>query len=51
MNSKRKTRENTGLLLDENSQLINRDIDKAETFNAFFTTVFNADYELWVAGQ
>ena len=32
VNNKRGTRENIGLLLDENGHLTNRDIDKAEAF-------------------
>ncbi|GAB0195585.1 hypothetical protein GRJ2_002023800 [Grus japonensis] len=39
--------ENIGSLLDENGHLTNRDIDKAEMFNAFFTSVFNTDDRLW----
>lgn len=34
-------------LLDENSNLINRDLDKVEMFNDFFTFVFNTDDGLW----
>ncbi|GAB0188707.1 mitochondrial enolase superfamily member 1 [Grus japonensis] len=47
VNNKRRTREHIGLLLDENGHLTNRDIDKAETFNAFFASVFNTDDGLW----
>ncbi|GAB0205816.1 hypothetical protein GRJ2_003047200 [Grus japonensis] len=47
VNNKRKTRENIGSLLDKNGHLTNRDIDKAETFNAFFASVFNTDDGLW----
>ena len=47
VNSKRQARNNIGLLLDTHSHLTNRDIDKAETFNAFFATVFNTDDGLW----
>lgn len=46
-NSKRRTRDNTGLLLDELSHLTNRDIDKAETCNGFFTSVFNTSDRPW----
>ncbi|KAK4810807.1 LOW QUALITY PROTEIN: hypothetical protein QYF61_008779 [Mycteria americana] len=41
VNSKRRTKENIGLLLDEVGHLTNRDEDKAEIFNAFFASVFN----------
>ncbi|GAB0184195.1 mitochondrial enolase superfamily member 1 [Grus japonensis] len=48
VNNKRRTRENIGsLLVNENGHLTNRDIDKAETFNAFFASVFNTDDRLW----
>ncbi|GAB0202528.1 mitochondrial enolase superfamily member 1 [Grus japonensis] len=47
VNNKRRTRENIGLLLNKNGHLTNRDIDKAETFNAFFASVFNTDDGLW----
>ncbi|GAB0205527.1 mitochondrial enolase superfamily member 1 [Grus japonensis] len=47
VNNKRRTRESIGSLLDENGHLTNRDIDKAETFNAFFASVFNTDDRLW----
>ncbi|GAB0204012.1 mitochondrial enolase superfamily member 1 [Grus japonensis] len=47
VNNKRRTRDNIGSLLDENGHLTNRDIDKAEMFNAFFTSVFNTDDGLW----
>ncbi|GAB0203202.1 hypothetical protein GRJ2_002785800 [Grus japonensis] len=47
VNNKRRTRENIGSLLNENGHLTNRDIDKAETFNAFFASVFNTDDGLW----
>lgn len=43
VNGKRQTRNNIGLLLDEHGHLSNGDIDKAETFNAFFASVFNID--------
>jgi len=44
---KRRIRDNTGLLLDEVGHLTNRDVDKEETFNAFFTSVSNTDDEPW----
>ncbi|KAK4828562.1 hypothetical protein QYF61_027531 [Mycteria americana] len=43
VNSKRRTRANIGVLLDEVGHLKNRDVDKAEMFNAFFTSVFNTN--------
>ena len=47
VNSKRQARNNIGPLLDEHGHLTNRDIDKAEMFNAFFALVFNTDDGLW----
>ncbi|KAK4807141.1 hypothetical protein QYF61_018482, partial [Mycteria americana] len=47
INSKRRTRDNIGLLLDEVGHLTNRDVDKAETFNAFFASVFNTNDGPW----
>lgn len=41
LNSKRQPRNNTGPFFDEYGHLTNRDIDKAEMFNAFFASVFN----------
>lgn len=46
-NSKRKIRDNTGPLLDDVGHLTNRDIDKAEMFNAFFASVFNTGDGPW----
>lgn len=43
INSKRRIGHNISPLLDKVIYLTNRDIDKAETFNAFFTSVFNTD--------
>lgn len=43
----RKIRDSIGLLLDEISHLTNGDIDKAETFNSFFASVFNTDVGPW----
>ena len=43
MNRKRRTKENIGPLLDEEGLLTDNDIGKAEAFNAFFASVFNAD--------
>lgn len=44
---KRRTRQSIGSLLNENGHLINRDTDKAETFNAFFASVFSTNNGLW----
>ncbi|KAK4810905.1 hypothetical protein QYF61_013313 [Mycteria americana] len=44
---KRRIRDNIGPLLDEVSHLTNRDVDKAETLNAFFSSVFNTSYGPW----
>ncbi|KAK4808482.1 hypothetical protein QYF61_005799 [Mycteria americana] len=40
-------RDNIGLLLDEVSHVTNRDVDKAEMFKAFFTSVFNTNDGPW----
>ena len=47
VNSKRRIRDNIGPLLDEVGHLTNRDIDKAETLNAFFASIFNTDDGPW----
>ncbi|GAB0206495.1 mitochondrial enolase superfamily member 1 [Grus japonensis] len=47
VNSKRRTRDNIGPLLDEVGHLTNRDVDKAEMFNAFFASVFNTSDGPW----
>lgn len=39
-------RDNIGLLLDVVSHLTNKNVDKAEIFNAFFVSAFNTD-GLW----
>lgn len=36
------------LLLDEAGHLTNQDVDKAESFNAFFVPVFNSNNCPWV---
>ena len=41
INSKRRSKENIGQILDEDGHLTNRDEEKAEAFNAFFASVFN----------
>ncbi|TRZ14703.1 hypothetical protein HGM15179_012407 [Zosterops borbonicus] len=43
INGKRQHRSNISLLQDEDGHLTNRDMDKAEVFNAFFSSVFNTD--------
>jgi len=47
VNNKRRTREDFSSLLDVNSNLTNRNINEAETFNAFFVSVFNTDDGHW----
>ncbi|KAK4823577.1 LOW QUALITY PROTEIN: hypothetical protein QYF61_003581 [Mycteria americana] len=47
VNSKRRIRDNISLLLDEICHLTNRDVDKAETFNAFLASVFNNNDGPW----
>lgn len=47
LNSKQRTRENTGMLIDGVSHLTNRDTDNAEVFNAFFASVFNTNTGPW----
>ncbi|GAB0177726.1 target of Nesh-SH3 [Grus japonensis] len=42
ISSKRKTRENVGLLLNEVGDLVTDDTEEAELLNAFFTSVFTA---------
>lgn len=41
VNSKRRNKENIGPLFDEGVHLTNRDVDKRDIFNAFFTSNFN----------
>lgn len=43
INSRRRIGHNIGPLLDEVIYLTNGDVGKAETFNAFFASVFNTD--------
>ena len=43
VNRKRRTKENIGPLLDGEGLLTDNDIGKAETLNAFFASVFNAN--------
>ena len=40
INSKRKTRKNVGLLLNGAGDLVTKDMEKAEVFNAFFASFF-----------
>lgn len=47
VNSKSRIRDNIGPLLDRVSHLTDRDIDKAEMFNAFCTSVFNTSDGPW----
>lgn len=50
VNGKRRNRANIYLMrmiLEEDSHLTIKDIDKAEMFNAFFTSVFNTDNGPW----
>ncbi|GAB0178695.1 hypothetical protein GRJ2_000334800 [Grus japonensis] len=47
VNSKTKIRDSIGPLLDEVVHLTNKDVDIADTFNAFFDSVFNTNDELW----
>lgn len=43
VNSKRRTRDNFGLLLDRDGHFTNRNTDKKDTFKALFTSVSNTD--------
>lgn len=43
VNSKRRTRDNFGLLLDRDGLFTNRNTDKKDTFKALFTSVSNTD--------
>lgn len=47
VNSKRRIRGNIGLLLDEVGNFTNNGVVKAETFNAFFASVFNTNDGPW----
>ena len=50
VNSKRKTRENVGLLLNEVDALVTEDTEKAELLSTFFTSVIiakTAPWEFW----
>jgi len=49
VNSKRRRirDDNVGLLRDEVGHLTNRDVEKAETFNAAFASVFNTNDGPW----
>ena len=42
VNSKRKTKENVGPLLNEVGASVTGDTEKAEILNSFFASVFNA---------
>lgn len=45
VNSKRKSRDNIGLLLSKDGCLTNRNTDKTVAFNAFFASVFYTDWD------
>lgn len=47
LNSKRKTIENAGPLLNEVSPLVTEDTEKAELLNAFFALVYTAKTTPW----
>lgn len=49
INSKRRSKENTGLILVEDSHLPNRDEEKAETFDVYFASVFGDTDRPWSA--
>ncbi|KAK4826952.1 hypothetical protein QYF61_012801 [Mycteria americana] len=49
VDSKRRSKENTGLILVEDGHLTNRDEEKGEAFNAFFASVFNNTDRAWTA--
>lgn len=51
INSKRRSKENIGLILDESTHLLNRAEVKAKVFNAFFffSLVFNSNCRPWAA--
>ncbi|KAK4816177.1 LOW QUALITY PROTEIN: hypothetical protein QYF61_012467 [Mycteria americana] len=48
-NSKRRSEENIGLILDEDGHLANRDAEKAEAFSAVFPSVFTNTDRPWAA--
>ena len=47
VNSRRKTRENVGLLLSELGALVTEDIEKVELLNTFFASVFTGKAGPW----
>ncbi|KAK4831434.1 hypothetical protein QYF61_017565 [Mycteria americana] len=49
INSKRRAKENIGLILVEDGNLTNRDEEKPEAFNAFFASVFSNIDRPWAA--
>lgn len=49
INSKRRSKENTGLILVEDGHLPNRDEEKAEMFNVYFASVFGDTDRPWSA--
>lgn len=49
VNSKRSLEKNTGLLLDADGHLTNKDKEKVEALNAFFVLVLNSTNGSWAA--
>ena len=49
INSKRRSKENIGLILVEDGHLTNRDEEKTEAFNVFFASVFSNIGRPWTA--
>lgn len=47
VNSKRRSKENTGPMLDEDGPLANKDAKKAEAHNAFFASVLDINDRPW----
>jgi len=44
--SKSKTRENVGLLLNGAGKIVTKDVEKAKVLNAFFASVFTSEIAL-----
>ena len=49
VNSKRRSKDNIGMLLVEDGHLANRDEEEVEAFNALFASVFNTTDRPWAA--